>query len=144
MFFGCRAVGRHGTGKMAMPNGRHGTVRRPTGRAMGRRPGTKPVEARHGTVGTTARRGKTPIGPARHDVGPWRAGMARWPSIEKRRAQLVVFVSLLASSASSASESGATRLGWFTCSRRFSPAVLVTAFADIGLDSTRCMHGMPM
>jgi len=31
---------------------------------------------RHGTAGTTARRGNTPIGPARHDVGPCRAGTA--------------------------------------------------------------------
>ena len=36
---------------------------------------------RHGTTGTTSRRGKTTIGPARHDVGPCRAGTARWPSI---------------------------------------------------------------
>ena len=69
MFFGCRSVGRHGMGKMAVPNGRHSTVRWPTGRAMGRRPGTKPVEARHGRHD----------GPSRQD--PHRACTARWPSI---------------------------------------------------------------
>ena len=44
---------------------------------------------RHGTAGTTARRGKTPIGPARHDVGPCRAGTARWPSILAREKQSI-------------------------------------------------------
>ena len=47
------AMGRHGPVKMAVPTGRHGTAKRPTGRAM----------------------------PARHAGPPGRAGTARWPSI---------------------------------------------------------------
>ena len=78
-FFGCRAVGRHGTGKMAVPNGRHGTVRRPTGRAMGRRLGTKPVEARHGRHD----------GPSRQD--PHRAGTARRRAVPGRHGPLAIY-----------------------------------------------------
>ena len=49
---------------MVVPNGRHGTAKRPTGRALGRRPGTSTVQARPDRHG----------GPLRHDTVPGRHG----------------------------------------------------------------------
>ena len=74
-FFACRAVGRPGTVKMAVPNGRHGTAKRPMGCALGQRPGTSTVQARPDRHG----------GPLRHDTLPGRHGpmaMYRWKGPE--------------------------------------------------------------
>jgi len=76
-FFGSQAMGRHGPVKLAVLTGRHGTEKRPVGRALGQRRGTSmarparwPVQARRHAG--TAR----PAGP------PGWAGTARWPSID--------------------------------------------------------------
>ena len=76
-FFGSRAMGRHGPVKLVVLTGRHGTEKRPVGRALGQRRGTSMAVARHGRHG----------GPCRHDATsarhgpPGRAGTARCPSI---------------------------------------------------------------
>jgi len=63
-FFGSRAMGRHGPVKLAVLTGRHGTEKRPVGRALGQRRGTSTAAARHGRYG----------GPCSHDATPGRHG----------------------------------------------------------------------
>jgi hypothetical protein len=60
-------MGWHGPVNMAMPNGRHGTIKQPTGSTLGRQAGTKYVQARHDWHDS----------PRRHDAVPGRHGTAR-------------------------------------------------------------------
>ena len=67
-FFGSRAMGRHGPVKLAVLTGRHGTEKRPVGRALGQRRGTSTAAAWHGRHG----------GPCRHDAGTAWHGRPGW------------------------------------------------------------------